>query len=199
LLLLVATRLSGTIAAAYNGERAVLQAMVVLVIAICWPLSELMERGWRWLPAVSAAIGAALAVMFMSGSGVAGAVLGGGTATNLASSGEDYERFYMTTPELAAAQWVGAVVPPGELVYADRYGQLPLIAVTGLGRGLMLDVTPMTLDQHAWVYASTTNVVDGRGRAQFNGDDVVYVYPSQFLRENYDLVYTDGSSEVFHR
>ncbi len=199
LLLLVATRLSGTIAAAYNGERAVLQSMVVLVIATCWPLSVLMDREWRWLPAASAAIGAALAVMFISGSGLAGAALGGGTATNLANSGEDYERFYMTTPELAAAQWVGAVVPPGQLVYADRYAQLPLIAMTGIGRGLMLDVTPMTLDQHAWVYASTTNVVDGRGRAQFNGDDVVYVFPSRFLRDNYNLVYTDGSSEVFHR
>jgi uncharacterized membrane protein len=199
LLLLVATRLSGTIAAAYNGERAVLQSMVVLVIATCWPLSELMERGWRWMPAASAAIGAALAVMFVSGSGLAGAVLGGGTATNLANSGEDYERFYMTAPELAAAQWVGAVVPPGQLVYADRYAQLPLIAMTGIGRGLMLDVTPVTLDQHAWVYASTTNVVDGRGRAQFDGDDVVYAYPARFLRENYNLVYTDGSSEVFHR
>ncbi len=199
LLLLGATRLSGTIAAAYNGERAVLQSMVVLVIATCWPLSVLMEREWRWLSAASAAIGAALAVMFISGSGLAGAALGGGTATNLANSGEDYERFYMTTPELAAAQWVGAVVPPGQLVYADRYAQLPLIAMTGIGRGLMLDVTPMTLDQHVWVYASTTNVVDGRGRAQFNGDDVVYVFPSRFLRDNYNLVYTDGSSEVFHR
>jgi uncharacterized membrane protein len=199
LLLLVATRLSGTIAAAYNGERAVLQSMVVLVIATCWPLNILMDRGWRWLPAASAAIGASLAVMFISGSGLAGAALGGGTATNLASSGEDYERFYMTTPELAAAQWVGAVVPPGQLVYADRYAQLPLIAMTGIGRGLMLDVTPLTLDRHAWVYASTTNVVDGRGRAQFNGDDVVYVFPSRFLRDNYNLVYTDGSSEVFHR
>ncbi len=199
LLLLVATRLSGTIAAAYNGERAVLQSMVVLVIATSWPLSELMNREWRWLTAASAAVGASLTVMFISGSGLAGAALGGGTATNLASSGEDYERFAMTTPELTAAQWVGAAVPPGQLVYADRYAQLPLIAMTGIGRGLMLDVTPMTLDQHAWVYASTTNVVDGRGRAQFNGDDVVYVYPSLFLSENYNLVYTDGSSEVFHR
>jgi uncharacterized membrane protein len=199
LLLLVMTRLSGTIAAAYNGERAVLQSMVVLVIATCWPLSVLLEREWRWLPAVSAAIGASLAVMFISGSGLAGAALGGGTATNLANSGEDYERFYMTTPELAAARWVGAVVPSGQLVYADRYAQLPLIAMTGIGRGLMLDVTPMTLDQHAWVYTSTTNVVDGRGRAQFDGDDVVYVFPSRFLRDNYNLVYTDGSSEVFHR
>ncbi len=199
LLLLVMTRLSGTIAAAYNGERAVLQSMVVLVIAACWPLSVLEARPRRWLPGVGAAVSASLTVMLIGSSGLVGALLGGGTATNLANSGEDYERFYMTAPELAAARWLGAAVRPGQLVYADRYAQLPLIAVTGIGRGLMLDVTPTTLDQHAWVYASSTNVVDGRGRAQFNGDDVVYVFPSRFLRDNYNLVYTDGSSEVFHR
>ena len=199
LLLLVMTRLSGTIAAAYNGERAVLQSMVVLVIAACWPLSILDARPRRWMLGAAAAVSAALTVMLIGSSGLVGALLGGGTATNLANSGEDYERFYMTAPELAAARWLGAAVPPGQLVYADRYAQLPLIAMTGIGRGLMLDVTPMTLDRNAWVYASTTNVVDGRGRAQFNGDDVVYVFPSRFLRDNYNLVYTDGSSEVFHR
>lgn len=199
LLLLVVTRLSGTIAAAYNGERAVLQSMVVLVIVACWPLNLLADLPRRWLPAVAAAVSASLTVIFIGSSGLAGALLGGGTATNLANSGEDYERFSMTAPELTAAQWLGATVQPGQLVYADRYAQLPLIAMTGIGRGLMVDVTPMTLDQHAWVYADTTNVVDGRGRAQFDGDDVVYVFPSRFLRDNYNLVYTDGSSEVFHR
>jgi uncharacterized membrane protein len=199
LLLLALTRLSGTIAAAYNGERAVLQSMVVLVIAACWPLDGLAARPRRWVPGVAAAFAASLTVMFIGSSGLIGAVLGGGTATNLASSGEDYERFYRTAPELAAAQWLGAAVQPGQLVYADRYAQLPLIAMTGISRGLMLDVTPMTLDRQAWVYASTANVVDGRGRAQFDGDDVVYVFPSRFLHDNYNLVYTDGSSEVFHR
>jgi uncharacterized membrane protein len=200
LLLLVVTRLSGTIAAAYNGERAVLQSMVVLVIAACWPLDVLEDRPRRWLPAAAAGVvSASLTLIFIGSSGLAGAALGGGTATNLASSGEDYERFYITAPELTAARWLGATVQPGQLVYADRYAQLPLIAVTGIGRGLMLDVTPMTLDQHAWVYADTTNVVDRRGRAQFDGDDVVYVFPSRFLHDNYNLVYTNGSSEVFHR
>ena len=49
LLLLVVTRLSGTIAAAYNGERAVLQSMVVLVIAACWPLNLLTDLPRRWM------------------------------------------------------------------------------------------------------------------------------------------------------
>ena len=198
-LLLVVTRLSGTIAAAYNGERAVLQSMVVLVIAACWPLSPVSVRRQRWQPGIAVAVAASLAVIFICGSSLSGAVLGSGAATNLSNSGEDHERFAMTTPELAAAQWLGGMIQPGQLVYADRYAQLPLIAMTGIGNGLMLDVTPMTINQHAWVYASTTNVVDGSGRAQFNGDNVVYAFPSGFLRDNFNLVYTDGSSEVFHR
>jgi hypothetical protein len=173
--------------------------MAVMVIAACWPLSPVAPRPRRWQPGIVLAGAVSLAVMFGYNSGLADAALGGGTATNLANSGEDYERFAMTTPELAAAQWLGAAAQPGQLFYADRYAQLPLIAMTGIGRGLMLDVTPMTLDQHGWVYASTSNVVDGRGRAQFNGDDVVYAFPSRFLHDNYNLVYTNGSSEVFHR
>jgi uncharacterized membrane protein len=198
-LLLVVIRLSGTIAAAYSGERAILQLMAVLAIAACWPLAPVSVRRRRLQGGIILAVAASLAVIFASGSGLADAALGGGTATNLSDSGEDYERFAMTTPEVAAAHWLGGQVQPGQLVYADQYAQLPLIAMTGIGNGLLLDVTPMTIDQHAWVYASTTNVVDGRARAEFDDDDVVYVFPSLFLRDNFDLVYTDGSSEVFHR
>ena len=91
------------------------------------------------------------------------------------------------------------VRPAGQLVYADRYAQLPLDAVAGINRGVLGDVTPLTISQHAWVYASRANVVDGRGRALFDDHTVTYVFPARFLDANYDLVYTDGSSEVFHR
>jgi uncharacterized membrane protein len=193
-------RLSGTLAVAYNQERALLQTMTVLVLPMCWCLQTLAGRTHRRRGFVLAGAAALLSVLFIGTSGLLGAVLGGGTATNLANSGEDYERFYMTTPELASAQWLGQVMRPGQLVYADRYAQLPLIAMTGINRGLYNDVTPETIDQHAWVYASTSNIVGGRARALFNGErTVTYVFPIGFLRANYDLVYTDGSSEVFHR
>jgi hypothetical protein len=126
-------------------------------------------------------------------------VLGGGTATNLANSGEDFDQFYVTAPELAAAAWLGTQARPGQLVYADEYGQLPLVSVTGIGAGLLLDVTPETLSSHAWVYASRTNVVDGRAHASYDGHSVSYVFPSRFLNANYDLVYANGSSEVYYR
>jgi uncharacterized membrane protein len=199
LVFLVAMRFSGTLATFYNAPRALLQAMVVLDVPLFWGLQALAgQRKLRQAAAVTAAA-ALLAVIFTVGSGLVGAVLGGGTATNLANSGEDAEQFYVTAPELAAAAWLGAQARPGQLVYADEYGQLPLVSVTGIASGLLLDVTPETLSSHAWVYASRTNVVDGQAHAAYDGHSVSYAFPSAFLNANYDLVYTSGSSEVYYR
>jgi uncharacterized membrane protein len=199
LFFLTLIRLSGTLAAAYNQERALLQATAVLAIALCWPMQSVVGlRKGRGI-GVLAVSAACLTVLFMSTSELGGTVLGGTTATNLANGGEDFERFYMTAPELASARWLGERTRPGQLVYADRYAQLPLVAMTGIRRGLFGDVIPATLNRQAWVYASQSNVVDGRARALFDNHSVTYVFPAAFLESNYNLVYTDGSSEVFHR
>jgi uncharacterized membrane protein len=208
LLILSVIRVSGTLAQEYNPERAFLQATVVVAITLCWSLRAFADylkrsrarrmRNWPQL-SVLAAVGLSLALLFATNSGLAGAVLGGGTATNLANSGEDFERYQMTNAELSSASWLGAHASKNQLIYADRYAQLPLVAMIGLPRALLPDITPMTLDQHAWVYASTTNVIQGRARVLFGGRFVTYRFPLAFLKANYDTVYTDGSSEVFHR
>lgn len=198
-LLLTVLRLSGTLAETYGQERAQLQGLVLLAIALCWAGQRLTEARPAWRESVLAATAAGLAVVLINTSYLVSAVLGGQTSVNLANNGQAFEEFYATTPELAAARWLGQSVPPGQLVYADEYGQLPLVEMTGIQTGLTLDLTPQTLDQYAWVYASRTNVVNGRAFALYNDHTVSYAFPASFLRANYDLVYTDGSSEVFHR
>ncbi len=199
LLFLAAIRVSGTLATFYNADRALLQAMAFLAIPVGWCLQAVAGQRKLRRACATAAAAALVAVIFATGNGLVGAVVGGGTATNLANSGEDYEQFYVTDPELAAAAWLGAQAAPGQLVYADEYGQLPLVSVTGISSGLLLDITPETLSGDAWVYASRTNVIDGRARASYDGHSVSYVFPSGFLNANYDLVYTNGTSEVYHR
>jgi hypothetical protein len=88
------------------------------------------------------------------------AILGGGTLTNLANSGTDYQEFDVSTPEIASAAWLNKAAPLNELVYADRYGALRLETVMGNRNALLGDITPLTLDRNAWVYASRTNIVD---------------------------------------
>ncbi len=200
---LAAIRVSGTIASLYNQQRAFIQAFAVLGVTMGWVLAGLSgwldrKRPGRWSLAVTATAIAALAVLFAEMSGLTGVLLGGGAATNLATSGEDYERYYTTAPEIAAAQWLGQQYRAGDLVYADRYGALRIDAETSIRNGLLLDVTPQTLDRNAWVYASTSNIVDKRARQLFRNQTVSYVFPVTFLNQNYNRVYVNGSSEVFH-
>jgi uncharacterized membrane protein len=203
LVMLVVIRLSGTVAAEYNPQRALIQAFAVLGITMAWTLQALtgwLRRSSRWSRgsiAVTVAATLGLGVIFAQMSGLAGAAFGGGTAMNLANSGEDSERYNMTVPELAAAQWLGGQARPGDLVYADRYGELRLNAETAISRGLLNDITPQTLDQNAWVYASQTNLVDGRARQLFDNAAVTYAFPLGFLDANFNVVYANGSSEVF--
>ena len=206
-LFLVLMRLSGTLATFYNAERALLQGLAVYSITFCWVFERIANR---WGSKNNAVLGISknavlwIVVLFMGAffvntSGLMGAVLGGGAATNLANSGEDYERFFRTTQEVAAANWLGSEVSSGQDVYADRYAQLPLEAVTSWGAATNENVTPLTIDQNAWVYASTANIVDGRARVGFGIYLVEYAFPAQFLDRNFNIVYSDGTSEVFHR
>jgi uncharacterized membrane protein len=198
-LLLTVLRFSGTLAVAYGQERAQLQGLVLLAIALSWVLERFARARRARQSRVFGLIVACLAVVFVNTSYLVDSVLGGGTSASLSNSGAAFEYFYITTPELAAAQWLGKSALPGQLVYADEYAQLPLVAATGVQHGLILDLTPLTLDQNAWVYAGRTNVLNGRAFAFYNEHIASYVFPADFLRANYDLVYTDGSSEVFHR
>jgi uncharacterized membrane protein len=196
---LILIRLSGTIATFYNAERALMQSLGVFAVTFCWVLERVTHRWVNMRNALLWIIALFLGGFIVNASGLIGAVLGGGTATNLANSGEDYERFYRTNQELAAASWLGSKVRSGQFVYADRYAELALTAMTELGPTVVQDVTPLTIDQHAWIYASTSNIVNGRARAVFENYSIYYTFPIQFLDENFDIVYSDGASEVFHR
>jgi uncharacterized membrane protein len=195
---LVIIRLSGTVATEYNQERALIQAQVFLAISLCWSIFGLTRwlTGLRTIIATAATAGVAL--LLMNTTGVVAAVEGQ-KSVNLANSGEDFERFYMTPPELASARWLGKHVTEGQLVYADRYGQLRLAAEDRITKGLLTDITPMTLDQNAWIYASRTNIVERRTRNLYREFFASYSFPIDFISTHYNTVYTNGSSEVFHR
>lgn len=199
LVVLVLLRFSGTAAAAYNPERALLQALVVLAAVLGWALQSLAGSGGRrQIAAFVIAIGA-VAVLAANSMGLAGAAFGGGTDTNLANTGTDYAEFGTTAPELAAAGWLGRHAERGQPIYADRYATLRLLEMFGARSAMLSDVTPLTISSQGWVYADRTNVVDGVGMAYFQNQTSSYAFPMGYLRANYDLVYTDGTAEVYSR
>jgi uncharacterized membrane protein len=198
LVALVFVRLSGTAANAYNQERAFVQTMVLLGIAMAWAAERLWRHSGRLRPLVPALAIAGLSILFLGSSGLRDLIVGRDGPSNIRSAGEDYERFYISAPELAAAKWTAAAPKPG-LLYADRYGQLRILAATGRVEGLVLDPTPMTLDRHAWVYATRTNVLAGRARGELERHYASYRFPARFLADQFDTIYTNGTSKVFRR
>ncbi|NRQ32317.1 hypothetical protein HII36_10770 [Nonomuraea sp. NN258] len=211
---LVLLRLSGTLSAAYNQSRAQLQALTLVAVAMFWLLHRVRaaalrppRRRRRWTPVLRGLVrpvpglaGAAVVAVFVAGSGLDNALLGGERAAHLTTRGEDCERYCMYAAELAGARWLkDAIGDSPDRLYADRYAQLRLFAELGPGRRIHTDITPHTLDKKAWVYASWTNTAVGRARSLFDNQLALYAFPTAFLEAHYDLVYTSGATKVFHR
>jgi glycosyltransferase involved in cell wall biosynthesis len=195
--LLVVIRLSGTAANDYNQNRAFLQAMVPLSVCLGWMLQRCatMPRVGR---AVAPAFAVAFGLLFLTTTGLRATMIGGGRLTNLATSGEDYERYYVTQPELAAARWLNGAAPQGQIVSTDRYGLLRLAGATGRTKAVLPNVTPSSLDEFAWIYADNANFVAGRARGQDGSRYAIYMWPA-FISQNFNLVYSNGSAGVYTR
>jgi hypothetical protein len=193
---LAVIRFSGTAAAAYNQQRALLQSLILLTVTAAWLADVGIRRLKRGRTPVQVGLGLALGVLFAYQSGVSALIVGGGTSLNLSQKGEDFERQYTTPAELAGASW--ATNESGKQpLYADRYGQLRLFASTG--RLALTDLTPETIDQYSWVYGTRTNVVLDHARGQIGNFSSLYTWPGRFLDDYFNVVYSNGGSKVYYR
>ncbi len=202
LFVLAASRLSGTLAADYNSSRLFLQCLFILALLeaalIDMVVMRLKSRSWVGL-ALFGGLSLLLLVVFVGNSGLAAPVTGGNPPLILYNNGADYAGFYPDAQEKATVQWLAAAVPPQRVIYADYFGQLRLDQFTSLRTAVFNDVTPRTIDQHAWIFASTTNVVDHLTWGATNSGLLEFVFPASFLDEYFNVVYSTGSTEVFHR
>jgi uncharacterized membrane protein len=214
LVVLTASRLSGTLAEDYNPSRVFLQCLFVFSLleaafldllaarfsAPSWTAPHWSGRTLRaWItPFIFSGFGLLLAIAFVGNSGLATSITGASSLA-LANSGEDYNRFFPDSQERAAAQWLASAVPTQRVIYADVYAQLRLNQFTGLRRAVFNDVTPRTIDQHAWVYASRANIVDNLSWGVTDFGELDITFPKAFLDEYFNVVYSTGTTEIFHR
>jgi uncharacterized membrane protein len=197
--MLILMRLSGTIAQAYSPQRAFMQLLIVLAIAICWLFQRLgVKRKWV-RPWILAAFSASLGIALIGSTGFNRVFLGGAPAANLANNYVDYQRFVVNTQDLSAGAWVLKEAPPGQVIQTDRYGELRLVTMAGQRPGILGDITPETTDQHAWVYATRANVMDNIAQSETGAYSAAYAFPKLFLDTNFNVVYINGTSEVLHR
>lgn len=196
--LLVAVHFSSVIAAQYGPERVAIQALLLLSIMIAWACQATVGRLRRFGGVAICGVALALAVLLCDGSGLTGALFGSSTTISLSSRGVDVEQYDLTAADLASSAWLGSETPSSAPVYSDTFGMLSLHEANGNGYLVYSDLVPQVIDRHGWVYLSSRNVIDNRAESQFSGFDVTYRPPVAFLAANFNTVYTNGSSEVFH-
>jgi len=190
-----AMRVSGVAAEAYNQERAQIHAAAVLSVGLATVAAWCLARRRRLTLGV---IAGALMVVFASSSGLAALVGGGEIPANLKNGGDAAERFAVTDAEVATAEWLASHREPDSIVYTDRYGKLRIWAGTAIPDDSIIDaLTPATLDEGAYVYASEANVGAGRARGAIGQDYAVYEFPSAFLDATKATVFSTASTRIY--
>jgi uncharacterized membrane protein len=193
---LAEARVSTSFAASYNPERMLQQGSIVLGVGFAGLLMAL-RRVRLVRRAVIPVLGAAFTLLLSNALGTTAAVTGGAADTNLHDYGENYERYYVTAPDVAAAQWLGSARTDNVVVFSDRYGALDLAAYTDIAGGLFTDITPMTLDPGGYVLVTTANTVYGRNRGAYDNEVAVFTYPLAAIDAEQNLLMSAGGARVY--
>ena len=194
---LVAFFLLPYVSLAYNFERFVLQALFVLALPTLLGLAY-FARGVRRLATHAASVALVVVLVYWVFTlGLAAEVLGGSAPVHYNNFGLQYSRFYLQAPEAAAMRWLGRTAAGEAPIHADMYAATRLLPYAGIPASQVdVQMVPPFLPG-GYVFASRTNVVEGMTFARVNNREISFTYPTAYLEENRNTVYSNGSATVY--
>jgi uncharacterized membrane protein/glycosyltransferase involved in cell wall biosynthesis len=179
----------------YNPSR--LNEQVLMVIALPAVLLSIRLLGKIFTKYTRYIVALVMGIAFLMASGVVTQYVGGNPPANLNNYGVDYNSLYVQQTDTAAANWLGANYTSNSTVYADDYATNRLEVASNINHGQLIAVTPTSIAQASYVYADYTNVKDGIATSNSGSKVFNYSFPSSFLNQNKDLVYTNGDAEIY--
>jgi hypothetical protein len=190
-------RESGTIAQKFGPGRVQVQLGVLVLL----PLAVVVASATR-LPirALRASVIALVIIELAGTTGLSVIAFGGAPLASLSPSGENVERFVVTTPGLYTAGWIVHHAGSGQVIQADAFGQLALADFTGGRRyATFYTVAPTAAFVQSWIYASPDNIVDGRARSSTNGIVRIFVFPQEFYDQTRPIIFATATTKVYGR
>ena len=136
-----------------------------------------------------------LVVFFLQSSGLINQYLGGVPYLNLNNYGDGYNKYYTLTSEIDAARWLERNRDAVE-IYADEIASLNLSAYANLV-DIRYDVFPSTITKSSYIYLSNINVNSAISFVSYNIDFITYKTPIEFISDNKNLIYNNGSSQIY--
>jgi len=181
---------------AYNFERLYQQALVILSLPVV--LGGLVLFRFFKKENIKIILMTIIFIWyFLPWSGFTYQLVGGDSVMQLNNFGESYDRFYTHESEVKSSKWLSNNYDNNYLIYADRYSQIKLISFLNINTHIVEDMLPSTMDRKAYVYSSYVNTIENRTFSCYGLKVMGYNFPTEFLNQNKNLIYNNGSSEVF--
>jgi uncharacterized membrane protein len=139
--------------------------------------------------------------IFISTTGLLPQATGGYPAQlSLNNSGSYYDLYYTHPQEEAAIGWLWGkpgVLPGGVQAenFTARFAFSDEPEVTG--QQFITDIYPSLIRKSGWVILGYTTIHTGQAVTYYDGDLITYAYPIAVLRNNKNLVYNNGGTEIF--
>ena len=197
------SRFSGTLAALFSPER----AAIITAIFLAAPVTMFLDDGveslenleTRFARASLAVVVAVVGVFAVWATGLGTLLFGGTPPGSLSAKGVNAQQFTVSTTELETAIWLRDHAGYRNVVQTDPFGQLVLLSEPGKYK--MLDeIVPKEVDVASYIYLSTVNLINNRTQAETGDFAYASVYQStiSFFNRNFYIVYSTGSTRVYH-
>jgi len=130
-------------------------------------------------------------------SGFISQVVGGTDAPlQLNNYGSSYDHHYTHRTEVVSSNWLKSNWDNKSFIYADKFASWRLLT---FGKFTLVfdDVLPSTIDKNAYVYLRYSNVAKNLNFKRYKGRGLIFNYPTEFLDQNKNLIYSNGGSKIF--
>ncbi|HVZ67388.1 MAG TPA: DUF2206 domain-containing protein [Patescibacteria group bacterium] len=111
----------------------------------------------------------------------------------LNNDGLYYDAYYMHKADVVSAEWLKANKHDDLPVQSDLSGKSKLLANSGI---FSLDeIVPQSIRRNSYVYLTTTN--SEHAIVLIDANTIIFNSPVGFLYENKDLIYDNGSNQIY--
>lgn len=136
-------------------------------------------------------------LLFLFYSGFIYNFIGGPAFVTMNNYGEEFEKFYAVEEDVQAAKWLGNNYH-NELIYTNSSGFNKLAAFSNVPENRIVRSTlPEIISKDAFVFSTQINTQGGKGVFIYKVNDRLYVYPTDFLEKNKNLIYSNGVSRIY--
>jgi hypothetical protein len=193
-------RFSATLAAFYSPQRAAIFAAILLAAPVTMFLDDQVASLNDRLAKAALGVGVVIVgILVVFATGLGALLFGGAPPGSLTARGENAEDFTVSAPERATAIWIHNHVGPHDIVQTDEFGQLVMLTEPG-NYDLIAEIVPPEVDRDAYIYLSSRNLVHGLTDVTAEDGNLLTTYrtTTSFFNRNFYVVYSTGSTRVYH-